>query len=180
MSASHQRCTFVLSPSVVFLQFLEVFIHILLQVRLAANSCVTKNINKSGDYGGFPAVSIFSNLVFICQAVKWLASPIHYIFPRLYYIFKFVLMFVSFSSDSNSRMAKTSCCHPPNFKVEESWRCKFKFSFWLRMTKGLLKCASYSILSSFVFHSIIRNQTAVVFVRADFTYKHAKVFNLNK
>ncbi|XP_073141223.1 probable UDP-3-O-acylglucosamine N-acyltransferase 2, mitochondrial isoform X2 [Henckelia pumila] len=28
------------------------------KVRLAANSCVTKNINKSGDYGGFPAIPI--------------------------------------------------------------------------------------------------------------------------
>ncbi|CAA3025074.1 probable UDP-3-O-acylglucosamine N-acyltransferase 2, mitochondrial [Olea europaea subsp. europaea] len=28
------------------------------KVRLAANSCVTKNINESGDYGGFPAIPI--------------------------------------------------------------------------------------------------------------------------
>lgn len=27
-----------------------------LQVRLAANSCVTKDIREPGDYGGFPAV----------------------------------------------------------------------------------------------------------------------------
>ena len=27
-----------------------------LQVRLAANSAVTKDIKESGDYGGFPAV----------------------------------------------------------------------------------------------------------------------------
>lgn len=27
-----------------------------MQVRLAANSCVTKNISEAGDYGGFPAV----------------------------------------------------------------------------------------------------------------------------
>ncbi|XP_031489482.1 probable UDP-3-O-acylglucosamine N-acyltransferase 2, mitochondrial isoform X2 [Nymphaea colorata] len=30
----------------------------LVQVRLAANSCVTKSINEPGDYGGFPAVPI--------------------------------------------------------------------------------------------------------------------------
>ncbi|KAJ0081638.1 hypothetical protein Patl1_11022 [Pistacia atlantica] len=29
-----------------------------LQVRLAANSCVTKDITQPGDYGGFPAVPI--------------------------------------------------------------------------------------------------------------------------
>lgn len=28
-----------------------------LQVRLAATSCVTKDITEPGDYGGFPAVS---------------------------------------------------------------------------------------------------------------------------
>lgn len=30
------------------------------QVRLAANSCVTKDIKEPGDYGGFPAVSVVS------------------------------------------------------------------------------------------------------------------------
>lgn len=30
-----------------------------MQVRLAANSCVTKDIKEPGDYGGFPAVRIF-------------------------------------------------------------------------------------------------------------------------
>lgn len=34
----------------------------ILQVRLAANSCVTKDIHEPGDYGGFPAVRI----VFLC------------------------------------------------------------------------------------------------------------------
>lgn len=29
-----------------------------IQVRLAANSCVTKDINQPGDYGGFPAVRV--------------------------------------------------------------------------------------------------------------------------
>lgn len=28
------------------------------QVRLAATSCVTRDIKEAGDYGGFPAVSI--------------------------------------------------------------------------------------------------------------------------
>lgn len=32
----------------------------IIQVRLAANSSVTKDINEPGDYGGFPAVSYFS------------------------------------------------------------------------------------------------------------------------
>lgn len=31
----------------------------IMQVRLAASSCVTKGITKPGDYGGFPAVRIF-------------------------------------------------------------------------------------------------------------------------
>lgn len=30
-----------------------------MQVRLAANSCVSKDITEPGDYGGFPAVRIF-------------------------------------------------------------------------------------------------------------------------
>ena len=36
-----------------------------MQVRLAAASCVTKDINKPGDYGGFPAVRTFMMLSFI-------------------------------------------------------------------------------------------------------------------
>lgn len=33
-------------------------VSIISKVRLAANSCVTKDINEPGDYGGFPAVPI--------------------------------------------------------------------------------------------------------------------------
>ncbi|CAO2823682.1 unnamed protein product [Amaranthus hypochondriacus] len=33
-------------------------VSIVSKVRLAANSCVTKNINEPGDYGGFPAVPV--------------------------------------------------------------------------------------------------------------------------
>jgi hypothetical protein len=33
------------------------------QVRLAGNSSVTKDIQKPGDYGGFPAVSIYNKMI---------------------------------------------------------------------------------------------------------------------
>jgi hypothetical protein len=33
------------------------------QVRLAGNSSVTKDIEKPGDYGGFPAVSIYNKMI---------------------------------------------------------------------------------------------------------------------
>lgn len=41
------------------------------QVRLAANSLVTKDIQEPGDYGGFPAVSIYQR-------------PYHFNFARLF------------------------------------------------------------------------------------------------
>ncbi|PWA22614.1 trimeric LpxA-like enzymes superfamily protein [Artemisia annua] len=43
------------------------------KVRLAAASCVTKDINKPGDYGGFPAVPIREwrrQVASRCQTVK--------------------------------------------------------------------------------------------------------------
>lgn len=33
-------------------------IKVIFQARLAAASCVTKDIKEPGDYGGFPAVSV--------------------------------------------------------------------------------------------------------------------------
>ena len=50
---------FYLTIRVFFVVVVLTLSAIFLQVRLAANSSVTKDIQKPGDYGGFPAVSIY-------------------------------------------------------------------------------------------------------------------------
>ena len=42
-----------------------------MQVRLAAASCVTKDITKPGVYGGFPAVRIYDAQFYWFNTYKW-------------------------------------------------------------------------------------------------------------
>ena len=54
---------FYLTIRVFFVVVVLTLSAIFLQVRLAANSSVTKDIQKPGDYGGFPAVSIYETIL---------------------------------------------------------------------------------------------------------------------
>lgn len=53
-------------------------VSIISKVRLAANSCVTKDIKQPGDYGGFPAVPIH----------EWRRQIASHRRPRMKFIFK--------------------------------------------------------------------------------------------
>ena len=62
----------------------------MLQVHLAGGSGVTKNIKEPGDYGGFPAVSVWFYFLY------WKKKTLHSTLEKKNAIVKFFLLFFSF------------------------------------------------------------------------------------